>query len=370
MTDTALAVQPPHGTPGPTTIEGLLALAIERGTPIDVMERLLAMSREVKADRAKEAYITAMSAFQAECPVIVKSKSGPNDSYRYAPLDRIVATVGPLLGKHGLSYSFDTRDDDNAGEIVIVCIVTHIAGHSESKHCRFPLLKGTSMMSAPQVYAATLTYGKRYTFCNALGILTGDTDTDSVPPPERKPVVNRRPAGSVVDVAPEPQGYVPTRDDLTGPLPDGYMLDGVVYNPPLVGARQVYLEQQNIAHVLAQGAALDAKHGKARSASKGPLLTGAWITVELSSGSRQMVMPPGHKEKLACYSWYAAAADGTGETIQTYHQNKPREACGDVPETYIGPVDVKLKRSGDYCMIADMRAVQDEPARGADGELL
>jgi len=33
-------------------------------------------------------------------------------------------------------------------------------------------------MSAPQVVAATITFRKRYAFCNAFGIMTGDEDID------------------------------------------------------------------------------------------------------------------------------------------------------------------------------------------------
>ena len=36
-------------------------------------------------------------------------------------------------------------------------------------------------MSQTQVEAAALTFAKRYAFCNAFGILTGDEDTDAKP---------------------------------------------------------------------------------------------------------------------------------------------------------------------------------------------
>ena len=34
-------------------------------------------------------------------------------------------------------------------------------------------------MNAPQKFASALTFAKRYAFCNAFGILTGDEDDDS-----------------------------------------------------------------------------------------------------------------------------------------------------------------------------------------------
>ena len=44
-----------------------------------------------------------------------------------------------------------------------------------------PLGNKTRIMSQTQVEAAALTFAKRYAFCNAFGILTGDEDTDASP---------------------------------------------------------------------------------------------------------------------------------------------------------------------------------------------
>src|SRR5262249_52436437 len=40
-----------------------------------------------------------------------------------------------------------------------------------------------AIMSQTQVVAAALTFAKRYAFCNAFGILTGNEDTDAQPEP-------------------------------------------------------------------------------------------------------------------------------------------------------------------------------------------
>lgn len=152
----------------------LIAQAIEKNVPVETMEKLLAMRRELKAEKAKEAYDSAMAAFQAECPTIEKTKQGYG--YKYAPLESIVEQVKDLLSKHGFSYKFNT--DEREGGTIIYCRINHIGGHFEDSQVSIDK-ETTTKMNASQQSGAVMTYGKRYAFCNALGILTGDEDTDA-----------------------------------------------------------------------------------------------------------------------------------------------------------------------------------------------
>jgi hypothetical protein len=164
--------------------EALIALAIEKNVSVDTMERLLAMRRELKAERAKEEFDKAMSAFQAECPIIKKTKGVKTDSgelaYKYAPLECIVEQVKDFLSKYGFSYSVD-QPEAKPGYIKVALTVKHSFGHSEVTSVSLPLGNKTRLMSQTQVEAAALTFAKRYAFCNAFGILTGDEDTDGKP---------------------------------------------------------------------------------------------------------------------------------------------------------------------------------------------
>ena len=53
--------------------QALLAQAIDKGMPVESMERLLAMRREMKAEYARDQYFKALAGFQHECPVIALS---------------------------------------------------------------------------------------------------------------------------------------------------------------------------------------------------------------------------------------------------------------------------------------------------------
>lgn len=163
-----------------TSAEALISQAIQKNVPVETMERLLAMRRELKAEYAKEEYDKAMSAFQAECPIIEKTKvvmnkDGRTVRYKFAPIESIVKQVQPFLKKHGFSYSINAKVN---GGITIVCKVTHEAGHSEISEFSVPIEKD-AYMNEQQKVASASTFAKRYAFCNAFGILTGDEDDDS-----------------------------------------------------------------------------------------------------------------------------------------------------------------------------------------------
>lgn len=164
-------------TISPLSPENLIAQAIDKALPVETMEKLLLMRKELKAEFAKEAFDAAMSRFQAECPVIEKTKKGPSNAYKYAPIEEIVRQVKKPLEENGFSYSIQTQMTND--KVKVTCIAKHKLGHSEPSDVELPLANKTGLMNAPQQTAATMTYAKRYAFCNAFGIMTGDEDTDA-----------------------------------------------------------------------------------------------------------------------------------------------------------------------------------------------
>lgn len=185
---TALAVAQDTSSPVPVQTgkfdaEQLISTAIEKNVPVETMERLLAMRKDLRAEAAKEDYDRAMAAFQAECPTIAKTKEVKTKSgqvaYRYAPIDSIVEQVKLPLQRNGFSYS--TNMELLPTGVKVSVKTTHSGGHSEVTEMTVPLGTKTDIMSASQVVAAAQTFAKRYAFCNAFGIMTGDEDNDAVP---------------------------------------------------------------------------------------------------------------------------------------------------------------------------------------------
>lgn len=184
-----LAVSAPQHLPVQTNavpsfnIEAIFQLAIEKQGTADTLEKLMGIRRELNAENAKRAFDAALSAFQAECPVVLKRVKGAKDAYKFAPLDEIMPVVQPLLSKHGFSFSI-TSEVDNKW-VKAICKITHRDGHFESGEFKVPTDERNPMMNDPQRYGGSLTFAKRYAFCNAFGIMTGDEDRDAARSKER-----------------------------------------------------------------------------------------------------------------------------------------------------------------------------------------
>lgn len=160
--------------------ERLIQQAIVNKVDVGTMERLLAMRTQIKGEVAREAFNKSMADFQSECPTIVKTKAvftkDNRVAYRYAPIESIVSQVKAIIQKYGFSYSFHQELKEKG--VKVSCVVVHEQGHSEEYSMEVPFGSKTQIMSDSQVTAAASTFAKRYAFCNAFGILTGDEDTD------------------------------------------------------------------------------------------------------------------------------------------------------------------------------------------------
>src|SRR5262249_50628295 len=232
--------------PAPPSSMVLLQAAIQAGADVETLERLLALHERVKAKEARDAYFEALSAFQAECPVIPKRKTAGHGrfTYRYAPLEDIVKAVPPLLRKHGLSYRFDTQFFADPPAQLVTCTVYHVQGHSESSEFRTPV-DASARMNDMQKSASAQTYAKRYAFCNALGILTGDDDDDGASGGHSRPQPVATPSSSDQQWATSAPAFVPP-----SPRPVGKNLVPLKRTPrdeaepdPLAAQRQEMVER-------------------------------------------------------------------------------------------------------------------------------
>lgn len=162
-------------------VDSFIAQAIKSGASIETLKELFELQKRVKAERAKAGFVEAMSLFQSKAPIIEKdkkvlNKDGRSVRYTYAAIDSIVKQIQKPLAESGLSYRWETKQEGK--DITAICIVTHVLGHSERSE--FTVSVDTEgFMTAPQKSASALTFAKRYSLCNALGISTGDEDTDA-----------------------------------------------------------------------------------------------------------------------------------------------------------------------------------------------
>jgi len=166
------AVAPQTGTPA-----DLLRIAVESGADVDKLAQLMDLQERYDARRARAAYYEALAEFQASCPAVERRDKGHNT--KYAKLERIVDTVKDALKGCGLTYRYEIGNDD--GALSVTCIITHTDGHSERTTMQAPA-DTSGNKNAIQALGSTTTYLQRYTLCGALGIVTGDEDSDGGAP--------------------------------------------------------------------------------------------------------------------------------------------------------------------------------------------
>lgn len=181
MTDTKIEKVKTAPLAAPS-IEAIVASAVNDKLPAAELKELLAVYREMQADRAKQAFNLAMADFRAKCPLIprkrtadIATRSGAM-KYDYAALEDIAAVIDPVLTGLGLSYCWPSTTEDG-GKLIVTCRVSHVDGHSEPGAFVVPVESGAGM-SAQQKYASASTYARRYSLIAALGLSTVDPDDD------------------------------------------------------------------------------------------------------------------------------------------------------------------------------------------------
>ena len=161
-------------TPVAITPMEMLNSAITRGDSLDKLERLMDLNDRWEKAQAKKAFIEAKAAFKASAPVITKDKTNNQYNSRYASIGSVVNAVNEALSKHGLDADWQF---DQSNGIRVTCILTHVAGHSESVS-----LVGTPDTSGAknplQQIKSTLTYLKLATFEAVTGIATKEGNRD------------------------------------------------------------------------------------------------------------------------------------------------------------------------------------------------
>jgi len=116
----------------------------------------------------------ALAKAQADWPAIGKSADGYG--YRYAPLDKVIAAVRPVLAKNDLSFVQMPGASELLDQIVLTSVLIHSSGEYIEETMTIPVPK-VGKANAAQCYGAGLTYARRYSLESMLGIAsTEDVD--------------------------------------------------------------------------------------------------------------------------------------------------------------------------------------------------
>ena len=162
-----------------TTPMDLIAKAIEKGADIEYLTGLMDLQERWEANQASKAYNAALARFQAECPIVPKTKKvhDKHGTYRYSytPYGTLMKFIRPYLCNNGFSVSTTSRIED--GIAYAISTIRHEAGHSEISEFSIPVDPDMYANDSQKVASAN-SYAKRYAVSNGLDIVTEGEDDD------------------------------------------------------------------------------------------------------------------------------------------------------------------------------------------------
>ena len=160
----------------------LIQLAIQSGADVDKLERLIELRNREIARESKDVYERQFAQMQNAFGKVVRTREAQDANgrrmYAFAPLEDIVAVVGPTIAQYGFRYRFEEERIEGVDEKRVWCIVTG-HGHEERTFIDVPIPPASKMTNAIQQRGSASSYGKRYAFLAAFGLTLNDEDDDA-----------------------------------------------------------------------------------------------------------------------------------------------------------------------------------------------
>lgn len=159
----------------------LLEKVLDSGN-IEVLERFIALREKEETRQAKIAYDLNFAEMQKEYVPVqrsgeVKNKDKTKTLYKFCPLEDILKIYAPIIAAHGFSFRWT---EEHVSETVkrIYCIVSGY-GHEDRGYVDIPIQAGNDFTNSIQQRGVSTSYGKRYSFINAFGVIIEDEDDDA-----------------------------------------------------------------------------------------------------------------------------------------------------------------------------------------------
>lgn len=160
------------------------------GASIERVEQAFAFYQKVEADRARKEFDRAFMLMHPDLPVVEKNgtisknekdqngqKTGKQEKMaKYARFEDIFAAIAPVLQTNGFVVSFRTAQP-SGDRVAVTCVLAHREGHREETTLALPL-DTSGAKNNVQGWGSAVQYGKRYTMCALLNIVTRGDDDD------------------------------------------------------------------------------------------------------------------------------------------------------------------------------------------------
>jgi len=212
-----------------STVSMFERLACDPRVDVEKLERLIGMQERILAHQAKAAFDADFARMQGDLPIV--AEKGTTNNGRYARLEDIIAAVRPVLAKHGFSLSHTSQWPSDKAVVRIVGILAHRDGHEKrSEFLTGPDASGNK--NGIQGLGSALSYGRRYTTLDLLGIASSADEDDG------------RAAGKTAPPV-APKGYDEWMDNLSAVADEGFKRLQDTYNQSRAEFREYLSKYEN-----------------------------------------------------------------------------------------------------------------------------
>ena len=154
-------------------------LARDPSVPMERIQGLMEMIRELRREQAEEAFNEAMAETQQDITSVARDSFNPQTRSKYASYHAVDKAIRPAYTRHGMSVSFDEGDGAPENYIRVIAFVAK-GRHTRTYHYDSPVvtkgLKGNDMMTLTHGRSSAVTYGKRYLVGMIFNLSTGEDD--------------------------------------------------------------------------------------------------------------------------------------------------------------------------------------------------
>jgi hypothetical protein len=168
----------PTAEPSPMSI---LQIAVQKGSDINTIERLVALQTQMLARKAETEFNEALNRVQGEIKRVAPDLENKSKNSRYASYAAIDRAIRPVYALEGFSLSFTHAECPKPDYIRVICRVARGA-HKELYQVDWPVdtkgPQGTAVLTPTQATGVSDSYAKRYLVKDIFNIAIGHDDTD------------------------------------------------------------------------------------------------------------------------------------------------------------------------------------------------
>jgi len=163
-------------------LAAVITKAVELNTPIETINRLWEMKKEMMRIQAEQEFNDALSRLQAATGRISADATNPQTRSQYASYAALDRVLRPLYTAEGLAISFDTGDAKKEDDVRVLAYVSHKGGFTKTYTADMDASglgpKGAPLMTKTHARGAAMSYGMRYLLKLIFNVAVGEDDID------------------------------------------------------------------------------------------------------------------------------------------------------------------------------------------------